>query len=408
MAEASPIDPVAPARPRRLCLVAHAYYEEDARIRRQAETLVRRGWEVEVFGLRRPGESADAVVDGVLLHRLPVRRHQGAGIATYLGEYLAFLVRAGVAAARAGRRHRFDVGQVASLPDFLVFALVPLRASGTRLVLDLHEAMPEFFRSRFPRAAGRLPLALLRLQERLSIRAADVVLTVNDALAGRLLGLGLDPARLQVVHNSPDPIRFDPRVLPERPFMADGTLRLVYAGALTPTYELEVLVEAVGRLRVLRPGLPVAVDLYGRGDSAGPLARLVEARGLAGSVRLPGRIPLESVPAAIAAADVGLAPTRRDPFTDLSLSAKLLEYAAMGKPVVASRLPTVERYFGADELATYQPGDPDDLAATLLRLIDEPALREAQRASLARRFAALAWSAEADRYVALLEGLCGP
>ena len=67
-----------------------------------------------------------------------------------------------------------------------------------------------------------------------------------------------------------------------------------------------------------------------------------------------------------------MAPTRLDPFTGMSLSTKVLEYAAMDKPVVASRLPTVERYFDADTLAVYEPGDHESLAATILKLSTTP------------------------------------
>src|SRR6266705_659245 len=78
----------------------------------------------------------------------------------------------------------------------------------------------------------------------------------------------------------------------------------------------------------------------------------------------------------IATADIGVAPTRRDPFTDFSLSTKIFEYGAMLRPVVASRLPMVERMFPADTVTTYEPGDPDSLAVAILALVESPAARE--------------------------------
>ena len=388
----------------------HAYYEEDPRVRRQAESLVAHGWAVDVFGLRREGEAPQGVVEGVTVHRLDVRRHQGAGVGIYLWEYVSFFVRAALAAAAAHRRRRFTVAQAASLPDFLVFALLPLRlAAGTPLVLDLHEAMPEFFRSRFPGAASPLALRLLGLQERLSIDVSDAVMTVNDALGDRLLALGVPRDKLTVLLNSPDLSRFDPAAHAARPFMADGTLRLVYAGALTPTYELDVVLEALARLRERRPDLPLSLGLYGRGDSATPLRAQAERLGLAEHVTLHGRIPIEAVAAAIAAADVGLAPTRRDRFTDYSLSTKLFEYAAMGKPVVATRLPTVERYFAPETLVTYAAGDADDLATAILSLVDEPAARAARVEATHVRILELSWDREMERYLAMLARLtAGP
>jgi hypothetical protein len=169
---------------------------------------------------------------GVALHRLDVRRHQGAGIAVYLLEYLAFFARATVALARAHRRRRFALVHVNSLPDFLVFAALPLKLAGVPVLLDLHEAMPEFFRARFPHRATSLAHGLLRLQERASVAVGDAVLTVNDALRDRLVALGTRAATVTVILNTPDVALFDPAAhagCPSWPTAAPP----VYAGAPT-------------------------------------------------------------------------------------------------------------------------------------------------------------------------------
>jgi glycosyltransferase involved in cell wall biosynthesis len=389
-----------PRRP--ICMIVHAYYEEDPRVRREAESLVAAGWEVDVFGLRRPGETTSAVVEGVNLRRLPVRRHQGAGLSVYLVEYGAFLMRAMWAATRAHRRRRYGLVEVHSLPDYLVFSALPMKLTGVPVLLDLHEAMPEFFRSRFPRAANPISYRLLRLQEKLSIALANEVLTVNEPLAERLIRLGARPERLTVILNSPDLRLFDPTAHPRRRFMADGRLRIVYTGALTPTYELDVVLRAVASLARTRPGLPVHATFYGRGDAQAPLEALAAELGLADRVSFPGRIPIEDVPKAVAAADIGVAPTRLDPFTQMSLSTKVLEYAAMAKPVVASRLPTVERYFDADTLALYEPGDHESLAATILSLVDSPTERRARIRRTRRRVEELGWTHQAEAYLGVV------
>lgn len=401
--------PTAPVRP--VCMVTHSHYEEDPRVRREAESLVAAGIPVLVFGLRWPGEPAAATVDGVELRRLPVQRNQGAGLGTYLVEYLAFLVRAMFAATAAHRRRRFRAIHVHSLPDFLVFAALPLKLAGVPVILDLHEAMPEFFRQRFGARLGedgiraRLAHRLLVAQERASIAFAGAVLTVNDALAERLVAGGLRPAKLTVLLNTPSLERWDPARHPVRPFRADGALRLVYAGALTPVYELDVVLRAVAALARERPDLAVALDCYGRGDSADALAALAADLGVADRVRFHGRIPIADVPAAVAAADVGLAPTSRTEFTDFSLSTKIFEYAALGKPVVASRLPTIARYFGDRALWTYEPGDPDSLAGVLATLADDPDERARRAAAAAERTRELAWDRQVAAYLRVLESL---
>jgi glycosyltransferase involved in cell wall biosynthesis len=386
-------------------MVVHAYYDEDPRVRREAEALAAAGHEVDVFALRRAEDERTGSVAGVMVHRLGVRRHQGAGIGVYLREYLSFLVRSGWALATAHRRRHYGLVQVHSLPDFLVFAALPLRVIGVPIVLDLHEAMPEFFQSRFPRASSPVVHRLLLTQERLSIAFASEVITVNDALADRLRSLGVRPAKIHVVANSASLSRFDAAAGEVRPFATDRIVRLVYAGALTPTYELDVVLDGLARIAAERPALAFRFDVYGRGDAESRLREQATRLGLTDRVTFHGRIPIDEVPAAVAAADIGLAPTRHDGFTDASLSTKLFEYAAMGKPVVASRLPLVVSTFPAGTIRTYPAGDPAALAAAILGIIDQPAERAA---GVARTLAIVredSWERHSVAYVDLVQSL---
>jgi glycosyltransferase involved in cell wall biosynthesis len=392
---------------RPVAMLTHSYYDEDPRVRREAEALVRAGRPVDVYALRREGDATTTTLDGVTVHRLDVQRHQGARLRTYLVEYLDFFARAAAALTQANARRHYALVQVHTLPDFLVFAALHFRLAGIPVVLDLHEAMPEFFRARFPRASSAPAQAALRLQERLSLAAATAAITVNDALAARLRALGIPADKVHVVRNTPDLTRFDPARFPARTFMADGVLRLVYAGALTPTYELDVVIDALRELRRRCPTLPVRLDLYGRGDSAAALEEQVARAALADAatvVRFHGRIPIEDVPAALAKADVGLAPTRRTDFTDYSLSTKIFEYAAMGKPVVASRLPLVAGTLG-EAVATYEPGSAASLATAIIDLVDDPTGRALRETAAAERVRDLAWDREGPRYVELIESL---
>jgi glycosyltransferase involved in cell wall biosynthesis len=386
-------------------MIVHAYYEEDPRVRREAESLVAAGRAVLVLSLKRPELPADDVLEGVHVRRLDEQRHQGAGLGTYLREYVSFLVRSGWAAVKLHRRHRFGLVQVHSLPDFLVFAALPLKLVGVPVVLDLHEAMPEFFVTRFPRAANPISHRLLLLQERLSMAFATHVITVNEAFGDRLRKLGLRDEKLSIVINSPSLERFDAAAHPERVFREDGMLKLVYTGALTPTYELDVTIRAIARIATERPDLDVRLDLYGRGDSEEELRALAAELGMRGRVTFHGRIPIDAVPAAVAAADMGIAPTRLDRFTAMTISGKIYEYGAMGKPVVASRLPLVERTFPNGTVVTYEPGDAAGMAQAIIALADHP-IRRAEAVDGSRDVVrAAAWEREAERYVALVDRL---
>ncbi|HET7168289.1 MAG TPA: glycosyltransferase family 4 protein [Candidatus Limnocylindrales bacterium] len=393
--------------PRPVLMIVHAYYEEDPRVRRQAEAIVATGRPVTVIGLRREGDPTDTVLGGVRVRNLDVQRHQGAGLGTYLGEYLEFFARATWAAVKAHRRQRVAVVQAHSLPDFLVFAGLPLRLVGVPLLLDLHEAMPEFFRTRFPGANRPLLHRLVLLQERLSVAVSTKTITTTEAMGDRLVALGVPRDKIQIVINSPSLARFDRGAYPRRGFREDGRLRLIYTGALTPTYELDVALRALAALVTTRPELDPVLDLYGRGDSEAALRALAAELGVADRVTFHGRIPIDDVPAAVANADIGIAPTRLDPFTALTISGKVHEYAAMGKPVVASALPTVVRMFPDGAVATYPPGDATALTAAIVRFVDEPLERERAVARATAVVEDAAWERASRGYLALIERLAG-
>jgi glycosyltransferase involved in cell wall biosynthesis len=389
---------------KRIAMLTHSYYEEDPRVRREAETLAAAGHQVDVFALRRPTDQERETIRGVGVRRLGVQRHQGASLGVYLREYLSFFVRSGAALARAHARRRFALVQVHTLPDFLVFATLPLRLTGVPVILDMHEAMPEFFASRFRGPTGWLGRILVAAQERAAVRFASAVVTVNEALGDRLTRLGVPSSKVTIIRNVPSLARFDPREHPDRPFMADGSLRVIYTGALSPIYELDVVLDGMGILARLQPTLNVTLDLYGRDFDEVPLRDQATRLGILDRVRFHGRIPIDAVPAAIAAGDVGLAPTRQTAFTDYSLSTKIFEYVAMGRPVIASKLPMVTRTFGGDVL-TYMPGDAEDLVRAMSSLIDDPAGRTARVARARDRLRNLSWESESARLIGLVDAL---
>jgi glycosyltransferase involved in cell wall biosynthesis len=113
------------------------------------------------------------------------------------------------------------------------------------------------------------------------------------------------------------------------------------------------------------------------------------------------------VPAAVARADIGLAPTRLDRFTALTVSGKVYEYAAMARPVVASALPTVERDFPDGAVATYPSGDAEAMADAILGLVDDPEARARSVAAASDVVAAMAWERVSRDYVALIDRLAG-
>ncbi len=392
---------------RRHCMVVHAYYPlGETRVQREALALIDRGYEVDVVCLRGPGEPAQAVHDGVAVHRLPVGRHRGRGMFVQLLEYLVFLLLAGGALTARHLRRRYDSVQVHNLPDFLVFAALVPKLTRTPVILDLHDLMPEFLAARTGMATTSLPVRLVRLQERVACGFADHVITVTDAWRSTLIARGVPAGKVSVVMNVADRRIFSPgdRLIGEPP-AGDG-FHLVYHGTFTHRYGVDLILDAVGLLRDEVPGL--TLTLLGAGDGREELVARRAELGLEACVAISDdMVDASELPARIRTAHAGVVPNRSDVFTDGLLPTKLLEYVAMGTPVIAARTPTIASYFDDDMVAFFEPGNAAALADVIRSLAED----RGRLGALAENAAAFNhkydWESTAEGYAAVLESLIG-
>jgi glycosyltransferase involved in cell wall biosynthesis len=382
-------------------MVVHAYYPFDPRVEREARMLTRAGHEVDVVCLRAEGERPFEVVEGVRVHRLALARHRGVGIIRQLLEYVAFFGLALAKVSLLHERRRYGVVQLHNLPDFLVFAGTLAKLRGARLLLDLHDLTPEFYASKFRSGMASLPVRLVRVQERASTGFADHVLTVTELWRQSLIDRGVPADKVDVVMNVADAHIFAPEARSER--AADGTLLVIYHGTVTHRYGLDVVVRAIDRIR---EQAPVRLIIHGSGEYVDELRALVSSLDLAERVTFSGdRLSTTDLARLIGTADLGIVPNRSDVFTDGILPTKLMEYAAVGIPAIASRTPAIEQYFDDDMVRFVRPGSVDDVAEALLELHADPG--ERQRLALAiRRFAEeQSYERQAETYLRVVEDL---
>ena len=390
-------------RPPRVVIVVHAVVPGDPRVRRQTDALIEAGYEVDVICLRGPGEAAEDVERGVRLVRLPLNR-TFTGFAGHVAEYLAFTAMASIALAREHRRRRYDLVQVASVPDFLVFAALPERMTGTPVLLDLHEDMPEFFRDRFAHPALRPLFPLVTAATRASAAMADALITVHEPLRRLSIERGVAPDGITVVMNSADGRLFDPTGYPRRPFMADGTLRLIHHSNLQRLYGLDVAIEG---LAALPAGLDWRLDVYGEGPWRPQVEAAIERHGVSDRVTLQGRVPMDELPSLLANADIGLVPSLHEAYLEYSLSTKLLEYAAMGVPTVASDLATFRHHFTDAALRFVRGGDPAAIAPAIEEMVADPEATARRGIEAQRQAAAYDWERQKLTYLGVVGDLIG-
>jgi glycosyltransferase involved in cell wall biosynthesis len=392
-------------------MVVHAYYPYgETRVQRQAEALIAAGWDVDVICLRHAQDDRAAdTVNGVRVHRLPVSRRSGRtsgreGLGSQLVEYVRFTVLAALAVMRLGARRRFRTVQVHNPPDFLVVAALVPKLLGARVILDLHDLMPEFLASRLVADLADPRVRIVAFSERVACRLADHVITVTEPWRAVVVRRArLRRAGTTVVLNVADD-RYFVQEQRRSPAGHDGDLRLIYHGTLAHRYGVDLLVEAVARLRTTIPRIHLTI--HGHGELTQRLYDLVDERGVREHVSFSRDfLPMAELPALIRSADLGVVPYRRDVFTDGILPTKLMEYAALGVPAVAVRTPAIEAYFGPDMVEYVESEDVDGLVERIQHLHDDPARLAALAEGIARFSALHNWSTEAKRYRSVVETL---
>lgn len=390
-------------RPFDIVHITQSHFPEDPRPRHEAMVASDVVSRVGVIAMQTDtSQRCVARFGSIAIVRLRASKKRGSAL-TYLSEYFSFATRAWALVRTDPRFNGAQVIHVHSLPDFLVFAARPARARGARVVIDLHEILPEFTRSKFRGLAGRIGEFLARHVERWSRNQATVTVTVNRSVEELLRSRLANPhERIVVVHNVPDEHEMGPPRPPSE--SVRDPFRLVYHGTLTPLYGLDLTVTAV--VRCLAAGERITYDIYGSGPSLNFLATQIASGPGRKAIVLAGTIPHEELRPRLTGYDAGLLGTRADGMTQFSLSTKLLEYVHLGLPVVAPRLPAYERYFPSPALWYYAPDDPIDASRVVSELVHTSAKERRARAMVAQAaLRTLTWSAEATRLAQLYRDL---
>lgn len=380
-------------------MVHYSDFVVDSRIQRQARALAERGDQVDCICLN-DHEQIEVGAGQINLHRAAAGKPRG-GKRAYLEGNARFLAGAARKVGALDRSRRFDLIEIHNMPDALVFTALGPKLRGTPLVLNFHDTFPELFATLFDKSPAHPLVRLVRAEEKVSAALADGHIFVTAEARDLLRERGVSASSSQIVMNTPDE-----RVFGERRTaiaVPEDELRVVYHGGLADRFGVETLVRAVALLR--GRGEPVTLDVYGSDAEAARTLSAAAAEIAPVGVRIASQpTPVAEIPGRLAEAHLGVVPTLRDDFTELLLPVKLLEYVHMGLPVVASRLPVIERYFGDDVLLA-EPGDPACIAAAIEGVRAEPLLAQARAERASQRLAEIEWRRQKEQYLALVDGL---
>jgi len=362
------------------------------RVKRQALALSDAGYAVRIIACR--GSSIEDSWRGIPIQRTWTRRRKSGGMLRRVFEYVAFPLECVFRIAAEVMLHEPAVIQVAGPPDWLIFSAQSGRLRRARVILDIHDPMPELYAAK----GGRFGLrSLFGITERLSCAVSDLVLTPTGPVE-RLVA-GRNPrARVRLVPNCVDLSVFPIR----QPDASDGT-RIVYHGTVARRFGILESLQALKIAREVRPSL--RMDIYGDGDGLAECKRYAMESGLGDSVTFYGQVAADTLSDRLRGTAVGLVPYLDSPFMRVAYSTKAFEYAALGVPMVISALPSLHEQFSDAAAMFVPPGDVAAWADAIVRsTIDvEDSLTRARAAQdELKRFD---WDTWKTRYVGLVQAV---
>jgi glycosyltransferase involved in cell wall biosynthesis len=356
-----------------LIIVENASVPFDPRVWKEASSLRKAGFDVSVLCPRSKKDRAGYE----MLHGIHIYRHpspsEGSAPIGYLREYICALFWELLYTWWIYMRRGFNVIQGCNPPDDIFLIALPFKLLGVKYIFDHHDANPELYESKYGKR-GLLHTILASL-EKLTYRFSDVVIATNDSYRELATARGgMDPQNVFVVRNGPDLETFNP--VPPNPALKYGKRHLIgYVGTMSVQDGLDILLDVALHIKKLGRH-DVHFTCVGGGTELPTLRKMVLEKQISDIVNFTGRISDQELLEILSTADVCVNPDRPCEMNNISTMIKIMEYMALGKPIVQFDLK--EGRFSAQDASLYADAQNQvpDFAAKLLWLLDNPGERQ--------------------------------
>jgi len=387
-------------------MLVHQNYYVDQRVIRYAESLVEQGHTVDVVCAREREQVRRTRVNGsIRVTPILIPHGNSANAIEFILEYGLAFVCYFLVLSWLYLFRRYDVVHVHNMPDFLVFSALIPRIFGAKVILDIHDPVPEFYQSKFRAKEDSTLVQLLQLEERCSIWFANAVICANENFRDNIIERGTEPEKITVIRNFPDRKVYNREKFAA--FKNDNLQKfvLVYPGTIAPRYGLDIAIRAIDIVKNSYPAIELRI-IGPENAYKQALRELVASLRLGRWVNILPAVSMEEVPAALVNADAGIYPAFPDAHMDIAIPTKVLEFTIMGLPVIASRLKVIDQLFKNGKAFLFAAGDVDEFAKVIQQcLADRNQLREAVTINDANLLPEWQWDLEKAKYFSLLQHL---
>jgi glycosyltransferase involved in cell wall biosynthesis len=358
-----------------LMLLENCSYPRDDRVRREALTLHRAGYQVIVISPMVKGQPWKEMVDGVRVLRFP-EPPDATGALGYIWEYIYTFVAIGILSLYAWLFHGFDIVHTHHPPDTLGIIAFFYKLFGKRHVLDHHDLAPEMYYARFRGEGNSTVYKMLVWLEKFACKFSDRVIATNQSYKKIEMERDHVPEEhITIVRNGPD-LKELRLIEPDATLQKEGITLVGYVGVMGIQDGIDYFVRALDHLVHEFHRTDIHCYLVGDGSALQGLKDLSAELNLTEYITFTGWVNSQlEVARYLSSVDICVAPEPSDPYNDRSTAAKVMEYMAMGKPVVAFTLP--EHQFTAQGAAVYaKSNDEVEYAKKIIYLMDNPLVRQ--------------------------------
>jgi len=360
-------------RRRILIIVENAPVPADPRVWKEALALRKAGYDVTVLCPKHKGYTKrHEIVEGIHIYRHSMPK-EGNGAFAYIWEYCCALFWESLYSWWIYLRHGFNVIQACNPPDDIFLVALPFKLFGVKFIFDHHDVNPELYLAKYEKKD--LLYKILVLLEKLTFRFSDVVIATNESYKEIAITRGgLTPERVFVVRNGPDLTTFNP--VPPNPALKHGKDYLIgYVGVMSVQDGLDILLDVAAHIKALGRR-DIHFTCVGGGPAFSDLQKMVIEKNIGDLVNFTGRISDEDLLEILSTADICVNPDKPCRMNDISTMIKIMEYMAMGKPIVQFDLK--EGRISAQQASLYADKENRvaDFAEKILWLVDHPEERQ--------------------------------
>jgi glycosyltransferase involved in cell wall biosynthesis len=355
-----------------IIIVENLPVPNDRRVWLEANTLRNAGYQVSIVSIKgKNAMKSYECLDGIHIYRYPAPPSTQ-GTMSFLIEFSYCWIMSFLLSLYIFFRRGFDVIHACNPPETFWLIGVIYKLLGVKFIFDHHDLSPEMYLSRFGRKG--LAYKTLIFLERMTFKTADLIITTNDTHKQIAITRGgYNPRKIFIVRSGPDLKSFQSRS-PEASLKKDHSYMVSYLGVLNPQDGVDLLITTIDYIVHELSRNDILFVIMGAGDAEEDLKKQTEKLKLSEFIHFTGWVDIDMILRYLSTSDICVDSMPKNPYSDAATTNKVLEYMAIGKPIVTFDL--VETRLSAQEAALYaQPDDIKDLAIKIVKLIDDEDLR---------------------------------